>query len=127
MKLSPDKFRSRWSKEERVIVLYLYKAGVVPSIKNSKLQETARTIGRSINSVIMRMNNFREIEFPGRGLANYAPIDREVWKEYQGDAARLRQDAERYLKQFGNFISGLEVESSHEQQGHNRFHSQKRC
>lgn len=93
--------RKLWSKDETVLALYLYfqlPFGQLHS-GNSEIQQLAIALGRSCNSVAMKLCNFASLDpkitGSGRkGLAATSRLDRTIYAEFGQDWSSLVARAE---------------------------------
>lgn len=101
--------RENWTKEQTVIALYTY--CLVPFNKatnnNSEIISTAKLIGRSTNSVKMKIGNFGSFDPKLRergisGLSGTSKLDREVWNEYYNHWDKLAYDANLLISKLKN-------------------------
>ncbi len=95
---------NRWTREQTIIAFNLYCK--IPFQKanssNSEIQEIARLIGRSVNSVKMKIGNFGsfdpELKKQGIvGLINSSKLDEEIWNEFNNDWGRLVFESEMLI------------------------------
>src|SRR5438034_11705761 len=91
----PVTFGAKWSKEEMILALALYKTpGVLPDKKHPKVIELSKLIGRTRSSVSLRLANFRAIESEGvHGMSHSPLLAREVWQEFQSRKQMLDEEA----------------------------------
>jgi len=87
----------RWSKDDRILVLALFRVLQPPYRKeNSKVLEAARQTGKSPSSIVLKLQNFRWLQTGGNsGLSNSARGDRQVWREFDGREEALHTEAEQ--------------------------------
>lgn len=93
--------RKRWSEEETVLALYLYfqlPFGQLHS-GNAEIQQLASALGRSSNSVAMKLCNFASLdpkitESGRKGLAATSSLDRSIYAEFGQDWTGLVDRAE---------------------------------
>ena len=97
----------RWTKEQTVVAFNLYCK--IPfqkaSSTNPDIVRIAKIIGRSPNSVKMKIGNFGsfdpELKKKGIvGLANASALDKEVWDEFNDDWERLAFESEKLIAEF---------------------------
>lgn len=84
--------KHKWSKEDDIVALYLYKFGE-KNLTHS-IEDICKKLGIILASMNMRIENFRYIDTNGdMGLENYAKLSRKVYEEYknylQSDLALL--------------------------------------
>jgi putative restriction endonuclease len=96
--------RNNWTREEHIIAFNLYSQipfGTI-HIRNPKIKELARLIGRSVGSVSRKLANFSRLD-PFllqrgiRGLEHGAKGEEEVWKEFIERPEALAFESERLL------------------------------
>ena len=97
----------RWTKEQTIVAFNLYCK--IPfqkaSSTNPDIVHIAKIIGRSPNSVKMKIGNFGsfdpELKKKGIvGLANASALDKEVWDEFNDDWERLAFESEKLIAEF---------------------------
>ena len=98
--------RNLWSREELVVTLSLYFQLPFGRLNHTTKEviELASTIGRTANSVAIRLSNFAAcdpyiINSGRHGMSGGLPICMPIWKEYEFDHERLFLDAQVYLAQ----------------------------
>lgn len=101
--------RRYWTKEELVITLSLYFQLPFGRLNHStpEVKELAKLIGRSDNSVAMRLSNFASCDpyiiNSGRtGLPGGLSICGPIWEEYSNDKERLFYEAEQIRASYKN-------------------------
>ena len=96
-----------WTREQTIIALRTYFS--VPFNKanssNQEIIQTAKIIGRGVNSVKMKVGNFGSLdpELAKRGivgLSGASNLDREIWKEYSNDREKLAIDSTLLIAKF---------------------------
>lgn len=96
-----------WTREHTIVTLYLY--CLIPFNKannsNSEIKRIASILGRSINSVKMKIGNFGSFDpiLKERGivgLGGTSHLDENIWNEYQGKWDKLAIDAERIIAEY---------------------------
>lgn len=96
--------RRRWTREETLIVFNLYCR--IPFKDSNKahpdVQYTASLIGRTPDSVNMKVGNFGsldpELKKRGiRGLTNRSRLDESVWNEFHDNWEKLIDESERLI------------------------------
>jgi putative restriction endonuclease len=93
--------RKRWTKDETVLALYLYfqlPFGKLHS-SNPEIKQLAAAIGRSSDSVAMKLCNFASLdpkitESGRKGLTGASALDRATYDEFSQDWSRLVEQAE---------------------------------
>lgn len=97
----------RWTKEQTIIAFNLYCK--IPfnrvSSTHPEVKRIAKLIGRSANSVKMKIGNFGSFdpELKKRGivgLANTSKLDQEVWNEFNRDWEKLAFESELLIAKF---------------------------
>lgn len=110
-----------WTREHEIVALDLYCR--IPFQKandsNKDIQRLAKQLGRTANSVKMKIGNFGafdpELKRLGIvGLAGTSHLDKEIWDEYYGHWDNLAYDATRILAALHE--SPIEVEAEIEPQ-----------
>ena len=93
--------QNRWTKEQTIIVFNLYCK--IPfqkaSSTNPDIVKIAKVIGRSPNSVKMKIGNFGsfdpELKKKGIvGLSNASKLDKEIWDEFNSNWENLAYESE---------------------------------
>lgn len=111
-------YSNRWTREQTIIAFNLYCK--IPFQKanssNPEIQEVARLIGRSVNSVKMKIGNFGsfdpELKAKGIvGLTNTSKLDEEIWKEFNSDWERLAFESEMLIAKLKNEPTGKVLEN----------------
>jgi putative restriction endonuclease len=96
--------KSNWSREEHIIAFNLYcriPFGTI-HIRNPKIQELAKLLGRSVGSVSYKLANFSRLD-PSlqrrgiRGLEHGARGEEEVWAEFAERPESLAYESQRLL------------------------------
>jgi putative restriction endonuclease len=99
----------RWTREQTIIVFNLYCK--IPfqkaSSNNPDIIKIAKIIGRSPNSVKMKIGNFGsfdpELKKKGIvGLSNASKLDKEIWDEFNNDWDKLAFESEKLIAKFLN-------------------------
>lgn len=99
--------QDRWTREQTIVAFNLYCK--IPfqkaSSTNPDIIRIAKIIGRSPNSVKMKIGNFGsfdpELKKKGIvGLANASALDKEIWDEFNGDWEKLAFESERLIAEF---------------------------
>lgn len=96
---APAKPRVGWTRDETLLVLHLYLRTPFGKQhhRNPEVVELARRLGRSPNSVAMKLNNLTSLD-PAeqargvKGLKGTSRLDREIWTAFE--TARLEVAAE---------------------------------
>lgn len=89
--------RRSWSREDIIIAYALYCVTPFNKInpKNEVIKQVAEQFDFSLSSLIMRMQNFRNIDSEGEdGLKNVAKLDKEIYQEFKHDWGALSFKAE---------------------------------
>jgi putative restriction endonuclease len=101
--------RDNWTKEQTIVALNLYCK--IPfnrvSSTHTDILRIAKIIGRSANSVKMKIGNFGSFdpELKKRGivgLANASKLDEQVWNEFNNDWNNLAYESELLISKFTN-------------------------
>ncbi|MDD3125749.1 MAG: HNH endonuclease [Candidatus Kapabacteria bacterium] len=101
--------QNNWTREQTIVALSAYCK--VPFNKVSSTNEiivsTARLIGRSVNSVKMKVGNFGSFDPELRrrgivGLGNYSKLDKEIWDEYYNNWEKLALDCANILAELSH-------------------------
>lgn len=96
-----------WTREQEIVTLYLYCR--IPFNKanssNKEIQALAQLLGRSTNSVKMKIGNFGNFdpELKRRGIVGLdrtSQLDEDIWNEYYGHWDKLAFDAQNLLAQY---------------------------
>lgn len=69
---------------------------------------TGKGIERSVNSVSLKLANFKRIDpdFPGKGMKSGSLLDEEVWNEFAGNKSELKKTASKLKKdEIKSFVS----------------------
>jgi putative restriction endonuclease len=98
-----------WSREEHILAFNLYCK--IPfgrqHSRASEIVDLAKILGRSANSVALKLNNFSrldpELQARGiKGMGHGAKGEIEVWKEFEKDPETLAFESERLLARFSH-------------------------
>jgi putative restriction endonuclease len=111
-----------WTKEQTIIALNLYCKIPFNRVSSSHpdIIRVANVIGRSPNSVKMKIGNFGSFdpELKNRGivgLANTSKLDEEVWNEFNLDWEKLAFESEQLISNLSNKsieeIAGISLEN----------------
>lgn len=101
--------RDNWTKEQTIVVLNLYCK--IPfnrvSSNHPDIIRISKIIGRSPNSVKMKIGNFGsfDLELKERGivgLANASKLDKTVWDEFNNNWENLGYESELLISNFAN-------------------------
>ena len=119
----------RWTKEQTIVAFNLYcklpfqKA----SSTNPDIIHVAKIIGRSPNSVKMKIGNFGsfdpELKKKGIvGLANASVLDKKVWDEFNGNWEKLAFESEQLIAEFSkqNIVESSGIDLSNLPIGENK-------
>lgn len=99
--------KDNWTREQTIVALRTYFS--VPFNKannsNEEIVSTSKIIGRSINSVKMKIGNFGSLdpELAKRsivGLSGASNLDREIWNEFANDREKLAFDSTELIAKF---------------------------
>jgi putative restriction endonuclease len=97
----------RWTREQTIVAFNLYCKIPFNRVTSSypEIIKIARIIGRSVNSVKMKIGNFGSFdpELKKRGivgLANSSKLDEEVWNEFNNNWEDLAFESEKILISF---------------------------
>ena len=99
----------RWTKKQTIIAFNLYCK--IPfqkaSSNNPDIIRIAKIIGRSANSVKMKIGNFGNFDPDLKkkgivGLSNTSKLDKEVWDEFNDNWERLAYQSEKYIAEYLN-------------------------
>jgi hypothetical protein len=104
--LTIAKFGSRWSDDEFIVTLALYKTpGVRPDKKDPKVIELGQITGRTASSIALRLANYRAIDTRNRsGMTHYPFGVRKVWQEFEGRDEALRSEAARLKRKLQDHL-----------------------
>lgn len=98
--------RNLWSREELVVTLSLYFQLPFGRLNHTTKEviALAKTIGRTANSVALRLSNFAAcdpyiINSGRHGMVGGLSICKPIWEEYEFNREKLFLDAEYYLAQ----------------------------
>jgi len=101
--------QKNWTREQTIVALSTYFNIPFNKANNSnvEIQKTAKIIGRSINSVKMKIGNFGSLdpELKKRGivgLTGASTLDKEIWKEYSIDKEKLAFDSTSLIAKFSD-------------------------
>ncbi|MBI4626237.1 MAG: HNH endonuclease [Verrucomicrobia bacterium] len=96
--------KNLWTREEHIIVFNLYSQisfGTI-HVRNPKVQQLARILGRTVGSVSRKLANFSRLD-PYlqqrgiRGLEHGAKGEEEVWREFAENPEALAFESQRLL------------------------------
>lgn len=99
--------QNRWTKEQTIIVFNLYCK--IPfqkaSATNPDIVRIAKIIGRSPNSVKMKIGNFGSFDPELRrkgivGLSNVSKLDKDIWDEFNSNWEKLAYESELLIAKF---------------------------
>lgn len=100
---------NNWTREQTIVALRTYFS--VPFNKannsNKEIILNSKIIGRSINSLKMKIGNFGSLdpELAKRGivgLSGASNLDREIWNEFANDREKLAYDSTLLIAKFSN-------------------------
>jgi putative restriction endonuclease len=99
----------KWTREQTIVALNFYCKIPFNKVtsKNLDVLKAASIIGRSPNSVKMKIGNFGSFdpELKRRGivgLANVSKLDRDIWNEFNGDWESLAYESELLIAKLSN-------------------------
>jgi putative restriction endonuclease len=101
--------RDNWTREQTIVALRTYLS--VPFNKannsNQEIISTSKIIGRSVNSVKMKIGNFGSLdpELAKRGivgLSGASNLDREIWNEFSNNREKLAFESTALIAEFTN-------------------------
>jgi putative restriction endonuclease len=101
--------KDNWTREQTIVALRIYFS--VPFNKanssNQEIIQTAKIIGRGVNSVKMKIGNFGSLdpELSKRGivgLSGASNLDREIWDEFNKDREKLAFESTTLIAKFSN-------------------------
>ena len=94
----------RWTREQTIVAFNLYCKIPFNRVTSShpEIIKVAHTIGRSVNSVKMKIGNFGSFdpELKKRGivgLANVSKLDEEIWNEFNNNWEELAYKSEKII------------------------------
>ncbi|HTQ32234.1 MAG TPA: HNH endonuclease signature motif containing protein [Opitutaceae bacterium] len=98
---------SNWTREEHILAFNLYKDIPFGRIHtgNPRLQELAKLLGRSVNSVSLKLANIARLD-PAlrargiRGMPHGAKGEAAIWAEFAHDPEALAFESERLLAKY---------------------------
>ena len=106
MRVKPNK-GDKWSREEMIIVLNLYFKLPYGKMdhRNPEVKELARIMGRTDNTVAMRLNNFAScdpklIERGIKALGDQKKKCKPYWDEFYNNQERLVFESEKILAEY---------------------------
>ena len=84
---------AKWDKDDTIIALDVYHNRATPQ----KISTTAKIIGKSPNSLRMKMGNFMHLDpnSSNKGLEHPSQLDINVWNEYCNNWNKLAIDAQK--------------------------------
>lgn len=102
------KLGSRWSDDEFVLALALYKTpGVRLDKRDPKVVELGQITGRTSSSIARRLANYRAIDTENRsGLTHYPLGAKRAWKLFEGRDEMLTIEAARLKCKLLDRIAG---------------------
>lgn len=101
--------RDNWTREQTIVALRTYFS--IPFNKannsNQEIITTSKIIGRTTNSVKMKIGNFGSLdpELAKRGivgLSGASNLDREIWNEFSNDREKLAFESTALIAEFTN-------------------------
>lgn len=101
--------RENWTREQTIVALNLYCKIPFNRVSSSHpdILRISKIIGRSANSVKMKIGNFGSFdpELKRRGivgLANASKLDEQIWNEFNNDWNNLAYESELLISRFTN-------------------------
>ena len=84
------RIRKRWSDDDRILACGLYFALLNDEmcLGNPRLVELASLLGRSPDTIHMKLRNFVFLD-SGGGLSHPSQADREVWMQFQSHREQM--------------------------------------
>ena len=84
---------AKWDRGDTIIALEAYRNNA----SSSQIEKVAKIIGKTPNSVRMKMGNFIHLDSnaKGNGFDHPSRLDVDVWNEYSKDWSRLTHDAKQ--------------------------------
>lgn len=86
-----------WTRDEEIIVFYIYRTETKISINNPRVQEIASLMNRTADSVVMKVSNFKSFDKINSGLSNATKLDKEIWDEFGENLIELTSENNRIL------------------------------
>lgn len=95
---------ANWTREEHILAFNLYSQipfGTI-HVRNPRIQQLAKLLGRSIGSVTYKLANFARLD-PAlqargiRGATHGAKGEEEIWREFAHDAESLAFESQRLM------------------------------
>jgi putative restriction endonuclease len=107
----------KWTRDHSLIALNLYHKlsfGQLDS-SNKRIKEVAQKMGRSANSLAMKLSNFASLDpvLQARGIKGLdgaSNQDKEMWTAFHGDLATWAPESERLMHDLFTGDDGLEVD-----------------
>jgi putative restriction endonuclease len=101
--------QNSWTREQTIVALRTYFSVPFNKANNSNLEIISRskTIGRSVNSLKMKIGNFGSLdpELAKRGivgLSGASNLDKEIWNEFSNDREKLAYESTALIAEFTN-------------------------
>lgn len=101
--------RDNWTREQSIVALITYFSVPFNKANNSNLSiiSTSKIIGRSINSLKMKIGNFGSLdpELARRGivgLSGASNLDRKIWDEFYSDREKLAFESAIIIAKYSN-------------------------
>ncbi len=101
--------RDNWTREQTIVALRTYFSVPFNKANNSnhEIISTSKIIGRSVNSVKMKIGNFGSLdpELAKRGivgLSGASNLDRDIWNEFSYDREKLAFESTALIAEFTN-------------------------
>lgn len=120
---------NNWTKEQTIVALNLYCKIPFNRVTSThpEIIKVARVIGRSTNSLKMKIGNFGSFdpELKKRGivgLSNTSKLDKEVWLEFNNNWETLAFESEKLIADFSGTTleQSLELDATNFPQGKER-------
>jgi hypothetical protein len=87
---------SRWSRDERIVVLDLYRREGLLDAKHPKVVALATLMGRTGNAVSMKLANWAHLDpaYSGRGLSSVGETDQALFAQLWAKPQVLASEAQ---------------------------------
>lgn len=113
---------NKWTREQTIVALNVYCK--IPfqkaSNNNPVLIRTAKLLGRSVNSVKMKVGNFGNLDPTLKaqnisGLSHISKLDKEIWDDYYNHWDKLAYDSEKIIANLSEtsieISSGIDIDN----------------
>lgn len=99
---------TEWSRDEYLVVLDLYlNHDIREDSTDPQVQQAAKLINRSANSVGLRLGNYRHLDPESTtGLSHVSAASREIWEEFVGNNDELAEAADGARERLAGSDSG---------------------